>query len=706
MKLRLPVLAVLIAGNAAADPIVVVDGATMQPIEGAIVHVGDRDIAAAQADVDVGVEITVTAPGYDPATQPAAEIVLLFRQGEVIAVHAQAPRASADTAYVLSRDEIRHLPGGSTDALAGVRSLPGVGTGGAVAAGRLVIRGGAPQDSLLEVDGVPVPFIYHAFDNTTILPVSMIGAMSYSPGGFGVDEGRATSGSVGIATADEQAAHASATGSLSMLDASATGAIPLGHGVTLSGGVRRSTVDLLIPIAVPASVMIGFTTPPRYYDGQLRLDWAHDTDRVTLLALTSFDQLGIVNHMTDSDLPPDFDQHMSFGRAIASWKHEDGPVRNRFVAALGDGEVHARFDTIQHVDDANTLAIVRDDLAVAATDAIHLRAGAFAEIEHHDLDARSILVPTDGLPSGHFGDLPIYTIHQPYDANYAAAYAATDLAPTPTTAITAGVRVDYFGHLHAAVVEPRIEIAQRVAELTLHAAAGRYARDLNQVEGIPTSLAPERATQLSGGADVDLADGLTATASVYHTARTDLAVDDATIAPLPYASTGTGTSNGVDLMLRLHTEHAFGWLAYSYGKTTRRDAPMDPSHPTPFDQTHTLTAVASYQAGPWSFGGRFQLATGLPYTEVAGATWSPELGRYLPVLGTPYGTRYPDVAQLDVRIERSWRTRWGHIAAFVDVTNLFHDARVQRYTYSADFSSKQPLTEYIPLPSIGVRGEI
>jgi outer membrane receptor protein involved in Fe transport len=331
-------------------------------------------------------------------------------------------------------------------------------------------------------------------------------------------------------------------------------------------------------------------------------------------------------------------------------------------------------------------------------------------VEHADLDARSALVPADGLPPGHFNDLPIKTISAGVDANYAAAYAAADLRPTASTTITGGVRVDYFSHIRAAVPEPRVEIAQRAGQMTLHAAAGRYARDPSQLEGIPTNLAPEQATQLSGGTDVDLGQGLVATASVYHTTRSSLAVEDPTqmTAPdvLPYASTGSGTSAGVDLMVRYHADHVFGWLAYSFGKSERRETAAQALHATPFDQTHTLTAVGSYTAGAWSVGARFQYASGLPYTDIVGGTLDSQVGRYLPILGTPYGARYPNVTELDLRIEHVWTTKHVKLAGFIDVMNVFRDARIERYTYNPDFSSRTPLTQYVPLPSIGIRGEI
>jgi hypothetical protein len=696
----------------------IVDGQTLQPIAHATARIGDRDIAVGEhgelaLETDHPVDVVAAAPGYEPATQTVSEddtLVLLFRTGaldEVIEVHGAA--TARDGAYILTRDEIRGMPGASNDALAAVRSLPGITSAPAVAAGRLVIRGGAPQDSLLEIDGVPVPFVYHAFDNTTILPVAMIGAMTYSPGGFGVEEGRATSGAVGITTNDEAPLRAGGQASLSLLDAQANAATPLGHGVTLSGGVRRSTVDLLIPFAMPDNVMIGFTTPPRYYDGQLKLDWTVSThDRVALLALTSFDRLGIVNEMPDSDLPADFSTNAKFGRLIASWKHEVPGVRNQLVAALGDGELHARYDAIQHLDATDTLAMLRDDASVDLGSRVRVRGGGFASVAHDDIDARSVLVPADGLPPGHFNDLPIKTIATGVDANYAAAYAAADVRPTASTTLTAGARLEYFGHIHAIVPEPRVELAQRAGQMTLHAAAGIYARDPSQLEGIPTNLAPERATQISGGTDVELGQGLVATASVYHTARSSLAVEDPTQMTaadvLPYASSGSGSSGGVDLMLRYHGEHAFGWLAYSFGTSSRREAPGDALHATPFDQTHTLTAVGSYTFGAWQVGGRFQYASGLPYTDIVGATMVD--GHYLPTLGTPYGARYPDVAELDLRVEHAWKTKYGKLAGFIDVMNVFRDARIERYTYSADFSSRTPLTQYVPLPSIGIRGEI
>lgn len=119
--------------------------------------------------------------------------MLLFRPdsaGEVIEVAGRAPPASATASTLLTRDEIQSLPGGGEDALAAVRSMPAVGQAPSTAGGRLVIRGAAPEDTRLTVDGISVPFLYHSFNNTTILPVASIAGIEYTPGAFGVERHR------------------------------------------------------------------------------------------------------------------------------------------------------------------------------------------------------------------------------------------------------------------------------------------------------------------------------------------------------------------------------------------------------------------------------------------------------------------------------------------------------------------------------------
>jgi hypothetical protein len=175
---------------------------------------------------------------------------------------------------------------------------------------------------------------------------------------------------------------------------------------------------------------------------------------------------------------------------------------------------------------------------------------------------------------------------------------------------------------------------------------------------------------------------------------------------LPFRSGGSGRSTGFETLLRAQRGSLFAWLAYTYSRSTRRDAPDAPGRPFAYDQTHLVSAVASYGRGPWRYGLRWQLATGLPYTEVTGAVWSPELNHHLPTFGEPYAARMGTSHSLDLRVERIWQRRGYRIAAFADLGNVYRRERVLRYQYSDDFMTKKPVADMLPLPSIGVRAEL
>lgn len=708
---------------AVAEPVTatVLDVDTMQPVPGATLVVRSRTLVTDAAgrvvvgDLVTGVDVTVSAPGYETITDaisPESRVVLLFRTGrlERIEIADRAPPPSATASTLVTRDMIRGLPGGGQDALAAVRSLPGVGQAPPTAGGRLVVRGSAPEDTRLTVDGISVPFLYHAFNNTTILPVSAVAGIEYTPGGFGVEEGRATGGVVALATDDTIPERPTGQASISVLEVGAQASAPLSRTVSVAASLRRSTVDLIAPYAVPEHVMVGFTTAPRYYDGQLRLDYhAGEHDKLALLALVSSDALGVINKDPDSELPSAFSTDSRFARLIASWKHRRAGVDNRLVGALGADRWNAEIGIDQNVDGSNRSATLRDDLRVELAPWLAIRTGAIVELADTRIDALAILPPSEGLPPGRIDQIPIRRIDSRHDANYGAVYVATDLLPAKTTTISPGVRVERFAHLTTTRVSPRITARHRTGPFTLTAALGRYARDLDSAEGIPRDLRPERATHGTLGGELVVAEGVTASLAGFYTHRRDLVVEDAANTDpetLPFKSGGTGRSVGFETLVRATRGPLFAWLAYTFSRSTRRDDPEAAGRPFAYDQTHLVTAVGSFARGPWRLGARWQLATGVPYTEITGAAYSEELQHHVPIFGKPLAARFEPTHQLDLRVERTWQRRGYRIAVFADLGNVYRRPRVLRYHYSDDFMTRKPVADMMPLPSIGVRGEL
>jgi hypothetical protein len=713
---RLVVALLFVPSVAAAAPLTatVIDGVTMAPVAGATVTAGDAQVRTGldgSFTLEVVTDVTVTARGYEATTEhvTAGGLVVLFPEGalgEVIQIENRGPRTGASDSTLLARDEIRNQPGGGSDGLAAVRSLPGVGTAPPTAGGRLVIRGSSPEDSLLTIDGVPVPFLYHSFNNTTILPVGMIGAINYAPGGFGVEEGRATGGVVAITTDDTPITKTGGEASASFTEVSAHVAVPLAKQLGLRAGLRRSTVDLLAPVAVPDDLMIGFTTPPRFYDAHVQLDWRpRNRDRIGVLALTSYDRIGLVNRDPISDLPMELSATGRFGRLIATWKHDGTRFDNRLVAALGADAWDTELGAGQALHGRHAMGLVRDDAAVELTDRIAMRTGFHVGIEDNEIHARTFLLPSEGLPAERLDDLPIREIDARYDGNIAAAYAAVDLAMTEHATVTSGVRVEHYGHVRATHVMPRLAVAWTRGPVAVRSALGIYARDLDQLEGISTTLRPETATQLTTSVEVRLAEGVSVATSGFATARRDLVIEDMIVDELPYRSGGHGRSRGAEFLLRARRGDSFAWLAYTFSRSDRDDGAFTATRSTASDQPHVLTAVASTRRGPWRFGVRWQLSSGLPYTDIVGATYVAEIDRHIPTLGAPFAARYPTSHQLDLRVERTWQRRGWRLVGFIDIANTYRNGRVVRYQYDPTYTSRKPIEDMIPLPSIGLRAE-
>lgn len=672
--------------------------------------------------------VTVSAAGYEDSTEllevPAGgtngAVLLLFRPGatdEIIEIEEQAPAPPPPNRQNLRRDEITRIPGARGDALQSVRSLPGVAAttrGG----GMLVLRGAAPEDSRVTIDGVEVPLLYHFFGLQSVLPSELISNIEFTPGGFGVEEGRATGGIINVVTRDDTVAKPEGFAELSFINLAAFLQTPISkkHKLQLTAAVRRSILDFVLPAVLPDDAGLTFTTAPTYYDAQLRLDWKpRESDRVSLFALTSLDNLALVNDNLDPNDPvtsnATFENETGFTRLIAAWSHQRGRLGNRLTFSGGLGgfrvAIADRFIEVQQ-----TSGELRDDLSYQLGGALRLRAGVDVRFSQVELDVKFPAQPAEGEPPPtSFSMLPLVTYEKTIANHVAGLYTAADYKPTPRATITAGVRYDYFDHIAEWTLSPRLQASYQASKpLAVKLALGRYSRGLQQGELVPTDLVPERATQLVAGLEHDGGDGVTTTASIFYTDRQDLVVRDplrAQTDPLDaYVNTGVGRSYGAELLVRARLDDFFGWAAYTYSHSDRVDRPGAPRRLFDADQPHNLILVGSYKLGRWEFGGRFQYFTGTPETPITGSIYLADTNAYIPTYARLNSARIEDGHALDLRIDRKWR--WGPVAisAYLDVTNVYAHARVLGYSYNYDYTQRQAITELPIVPTIGLRGAL
>ncbi len=725
----------VIAG-AAADPVKgnVLDGISLAPIRGATVTAPDgtsvkTDKAGAfTIDVPPGtVELSAAAPGYDPTSEEVVvaegglsdHVVLLFQPGaafETIEVEADAPVPPTPGRQDLSREVITRIPGTRGDALTAVRSLPGVANavGAGSGPGLVVIRGAAPEDSKITIDGVEVPVLYHFFGLQSVLPSEFIQNIEFMPGGFGVEEGRATGGVINVVTRAEAAPETAGFAEVSFINVAGFIQAPLTKrkDLTLTAAARRSLIDFILPLVVPDTV--NFTTAPQYYDAQLRLDWRpRETDKVSLLAFTSFDLLSLINDDIDPNNPEftgSWDNETKFMRAIGQWSHARGRLTNRLVSSFGTGAFRFEVGEERYIRVSQSTLELRDDVSIEAHDRLELRGGAEARYNPRDVSVRFPAPPQEGQPPPtNLSSLPLVEYNLDIGNSVAGAYLAADGKPTSSTTVTAGLRFDYYDHISETTLTPRLQLTQGVGDdVTLRAAVGMYSRNFEFAEAVPTNVLPERANQYVGGAEVRLNDVLTASGSVFYTSRSQLLVRDPLLADVDpfeaYVNRGTGRSYGAEYLLKAKSDRFFGWLSYSFARSDRVDGPMLPRRLFDFDQTHNLIAVGSWRLGKWELGGRWQYSTGQPITPVVGSVYLTDLNAFIPMYGAINSERIEDAHSMDVRVDRKWKFRSWELSAYLDITNVYAHARVLGYTYNYDFTQRQAFEELPFVPALGVRG--
>jgi hypothetical protein len=635
---------------------------------------------------------------------------------EVIEVTGRAPEQTRPVAYRMTAEDVRQTPGAANDVLRAVQTLPGVARipynfGG------LVLRGQAPRDTSVFLDGMEVPIAFHFGGVTSFYPATLLEGLEVTSGGFDAGWGRTQGGVISLATREPRTDGWRAGGEVGLLHsgAFAEGPVPGGGGLMI--GVRRSYLDALVRPFVDDG-----TPLPSYLDAQLRGSWGDprrdgrfipqlfaSIDRVASdeLALTSaFVRTGVT-------------YRKSWGKTHL----EAVPWGGYNVLSIEDSsqDDEPPMDGEEPVGDVKfrrpmTVLGARADL-IRDTSWGHLRGG---------LDAQG----------GHLGQLEVNVDEMSVEATTSlwwrdvAGYAEVRVAPWGGRfSAKPGVRVESYGATGEVVVDPRLNLHQRVSEtVTLRQAAGRFHQpptpmELEKTLGNP-GLKSGYTDQLSLSVDARLPWDVEASLTGFlHDGRRQ---PTSAIRPGPdpevpepntgglgpifaelleeqfgsfdyKEATGRARSQGVELSLKRRSERYYGYLAYTLSRSERKDDPTRFSgwRPYQLDQRHHLTAVGSVAFTHWRLGGRLSVVSGNPYSPASGVDDNGE------TLIDTWGGRLPLYVSLDVRADRSWRRKWGEVVLFVDLQNATNRRNIEGR--EVEDNGKESDIRGLPiLPFIGV----
>lgn len=669
-------------------------------------------------EAPLGATLVIEAEGYEVglATVDAAtldDIVLLTTQqtAETIEVSGEAPPPSAGAAK-LDRQELQRVPGTGGDIVRALTVMPGVvnlqiplGYSG------VVIRGSSPQDSRVLIDDFEIPVLFHNIGFRAIVPAEAIQSLDFIPGGYDVAYGRASSGVVLLTTrpgSDERTTQAE----VSMIDGGLLAQGRFGPKTKYMFGLRRSTIDFVLPSLIPDSVDLSLTTVPSYYDEQFRID--HQLNSKWRLALSSVGTIDTFELFATKDTDAKskrFFNRTQFLRLTGSAKYHDGPWTANLALSGLMPQFTFEAGLYQYIDVRQPTITPRAEVTRTYAKALGLtnvewRGGGEMQVGRTTID---LALPVEMREGEQFMGIDPRDTSERFNGSFwipdFAAWTAVSANMDPRIRVTLGLRGDAFTRVSDVAVQPRGEIKVRLTPTwTARASSGAYVRPPEfQSENLETHIKSERSTQNIVGLQYEPNPGLRVQTSAYYTDRTNLIMrrEDGEL-----ANDGRGRSVGGELLATYRGGPWFTWISYSYSRSTRVDRPGAKERLFTFDQPHSMNAAASWKSksGRWQLGGRFQLYSGLPYTPALGSLFDSDRNFYIPLYDEPNSKRAPLHHQLDLRVDYSWR--WGPTAltAFVDVQNIYMNESVVTYFYGYDFTERAAFTSIPIIPSLGLRG--
>jgi TonB family protein len=677
-------------------------------------------------------KVLVEMPGYYPfrtteSVRPgeATSVTYYVERGDYnpfdVKVTATRPRKEVSRT-VLAAAEIDKVPGTAGDPLAVVQNFAGVARSPFLS-GQVVVRGAAPEDSRVFVDGAEVPLIYHFGGLRSVLPIQMLDRIEFYPGNFSPSYGRATGGVVD--TRIKQLAPKRFGGSVdvSLLDAGLYLEVPFGDKGGLAIAGRRSYIGTVIAAAIPDDVGINYTVAPRYYDYQLLANYrpapAHD---LRLFLFASDDKLELL-FQNPAELDPllagnTFRSGESFQRALLTYRFAPG-ARFENVLRLSYGRDHENdfFGQLAIDIDTDTTQI-RDQVRHEFADWFSLSYGADLLITKTRGFVSAPGLPKEGEPE--VFDLTKVMRTQLAMTDWApAGFVEGELKLGDRWLLLPGLRVDHFERSGETVVQPRLTTRLDLSErLTAKAGVGLFVQDPTLDESNATfgnpGLEAERARHYSVGAEYRPFEQVTFDATVFYkdlrhlVSRTRaLTMDDGPVRPLNYDNQGKGKVYGAELLLRHELRNHFaGWLAYTLSRSVRRDSGSTVNRPFDYDQTHILTAVGSYAfARNWQLGARFRLVSGNPRTPIEGAVFNASTDRYEATYGRTNSGRNDAFHQLDLRLEKRWVYQSWMLNLYLDLQNVYNRSNPEGLTYSYDYRESEVQQGLPILPILGLRAD-
>lgn len=339
-----------------------------------------------------------------------------------------------------------------------------------------------------------------------------------------------------------------------------------------------------------------------------------------------------------------------------------------------------------------------------------------------------------GISGGHIGyDLneqtdAVETYHYNLHNFYTTAYLQAGHNLTDSWEISGGVRGSWYSRGNYIRAEPRLSLVWNLTSTSsLKAAAGRYYQFASLITteafngfdmwlSTSDNVAPSYSNQFSLGYKNTIRDNYKLELGAYYRSMHDLFELDpfgGSLAGRPYEDLfyyGDGFAAGLEFFLSKYTGMITGLISYTLGTTQKRIPEVNDNmfFPPKYDRLHNASAVGNINLfGNWKLSAVFSYGSGQPYTEPLG--WvvlndEVEAAYQNPIIvGNVNASRLPAYHRLDLGISRH-DTLFGHIGSELklEVVNIYSRRNIWFYNYRFDgtVSQREAVTMLPMVPSI------
>ncbi|MCC7537667.1 MAG: TonB-dependent receptor, partial [Deltaproteobacteria bacterium] len=600
----------------------------------------------------------------------------------------------------LVREDLDRIPGTRGDALLALQSMPGVARP-PFGLGVFLVRGAAPQDTLVALEGHPygLPFHFGGFAST--IATDLVDRITFVPGNFSARFGRVTGGVVDVRLRAPDSRRPHLSFDIDPIDLGLYASVPIGERTVAAAGLRRSFVDLVVPPFLPDDLGVRLTQFPVYWDYQAIVEHRPSSrSAVRVLASGYDDQLTLAFDDIGEDDPAlrgAFRTHLAHHGLQLQWRTAVGArTTHTFSTSVAYDQSAGGLGQSIHFDFRSWTTSVRDEMVFRPTRRLRLYAGVDVVSGVLDNTVVAPPLPEPGAPVDPVAASDLSRYDDVRTFVNPAAYIEADWTPSPRVRATAGLRLDSWSLIRRATLDPRFSLRVNLhRRLALEGAVGLYSASPRGPEITPgfgnPDLGVERALHTSLGFVEQLGAGFELDARVFYkdlfglAARTDARiVRDGVEEPLRYSNDGAGRVIGGEWLLRVRPAPLplFGWIAYTLSRSLRRDAPSEPYRLYGYDQTHILTFVLGVllPAG-FDAGVRARYVTGLIEPRVTGGVLDADTGTYVFLYDRDHPTRLGDTFSLDLRVAK--RFRWGplRMTAVLEVLNVTNHRNPERRIY-------------------------